>query len=129
MRSSVDRLASLVGTPYADGGKSPETGFDCWGLILYATKLEGRPLPDDIFTWSARGSFMRLYYRSIRLKEGERPSRLDILCFAHGNSLGLVDHLGIGISETDFIHADKKCGSVVCEPIRRHKMKAVLRLT
>lgn len=34
--SALDRSMAVIGHPYVFGGQSPETGFDCSGLIIWA---------------------------------------------------------------------------------------------
>ena len=31
--------ADLIGRPYRKGGESPETGFDCWGLVRHVFRI------------------------------------------------------------------------------------------
>lgn len=120
MRSSVDRLLDLVGHGYTAEGREPDMGFDCIGLVRYAARECGIMLPEDPHSWRHIGRI---------LDKGEAPKRLDVLCFANANSWGLVDHLGIAVDGRDFIHADRRFASVVCEPIARYKIKAFLRFT
>ncbi len=36
----------LIGVPFVDGGRSPDTGLDCWGLALEIYRRAGVALPD-----------------------------------------------------------------------------------
>ena len=120
MLSSGDRLLELVGLPYADNGRDPATGFDCFGLALYATRAEGIDLPDNVLSWRRAGRVIR----------GElRPRRLDWLCFADRNPFGLIDHVGVALNEFEFIHAGRSFGGVVCDRITRYRPKAIIRFT
>ncbi|MBU0517181.1 MAG: C40 family peptidase, partial [Proteobacteria bacterium] len=39
--------ADLLRLPFKDGGRSPEEGFDCWGLVKYVLEAMGRTdVPD-----------------------------------------------------------------------------------
>lgn len=42
----VDLLRSAVGSPYMWGGQSPETGFDCSGLVVWGLREAGWVIGD-----------------------------------------------------------------------------------
>ena len=90
----------LVGTPYRYGGNTPESGFDCSGLIghVYQTRagvapprtvanmqLWGQPVPPD------------------SLRSG------DLVLFAQR---GAANHAGIYVGEGRFVHAPSAGGVV-----------------
>ena len=41
----IESAVALVGTPYRLGGQSPDTGFDCSGLVSYVAAQHGIALP------------------------------------------------------------------------------------
>ena len=41
----VDLALSFVGTPYRYGGSTPESGFDCSGLVVYVMAHEDIAMP------------------------------------------------------------------------------------
>jgi len=95
------RALSLVGTPYRYGGNTPDSGFDCSGLVnyVYADMLDLR-LP--------RSS------RELASVQGPRlaPDRLasgDLVFFGAG---GNVSHVGIYVGEGRFVHAPSTGGTV-----------------
>lgn len=95
------RAISLVGTPYRYGGNTPESGFDCSGLVTYVFRdvLEVR-LP--------RTS------RDLAAVQGPRidPMKLapaDLVFFGSG---GNVTHVGIYVGEGRFVHAPSTGGTV-----------------
>ncbi len=95
------RALSLVGTPYRYGGNTPDSGFDCSGLVNYvfADMLDLR-LP--------RSS------RDLAAVQGPRlePARLasgDLVFFGSG---GNVTHVGIYVGEGRFVHAPSSGGTV-----------------
>ncbi|WP_166751525.1 MULTISPECIES: C40 family peptidase [Xanthomonas] len=95
------RALGLVGTPYRFGGNTPETGFDCSGLVTYVYKdvaavmlprtsrelaaIQGPPIPPE------------------RLATG------DLVFFGAGGS---VTHVGIYVGEGRFVHAPTTGGTV-----------------
>jgi len=44
-QAAIDAAYSVIGTPYAWGGSSPETGFDCSGFTMWARAHAGVSLP------------------------------------------------------------------------------------
>ena len=90
----------LVGTPYRYGGNTPESGFDCSGLIghVYQTRAQvapprtvaklngwGYPVPND------------------RVRSG------DLVLFTQR---GTVSHAGIYVGQGRFVHAPSSGGEV-----------------
>jgi len=95
------RALGLVGTPYRYGGNTPESGFDCSGLVNYVFR--------DMLD-------MRLPRTSRELAglQGPRiaPDRLapaDLVFFGSG---GEVSHVGIYVGEGRFVHAPSTGGTV-----------------
>jgi cell wall-associated NlpC family hydrolase len=96
------RAIALVGTPYRTGGNTPESGFDCSGLVGYIFRdVAGIALP----------------------RTAEEISRIDApdidrdalasgdLVFFHGHGRN-VTHVGIYVGENRFVHAPNKGGTV-----------------
>lgn len=95
------RAISLVGTPYRYGGNSPDTGFDCSGLINYVFR--------DVLDLRLPRST-----RELAAWQGPRidPARLaggDLVFFG---SNGQVTHAGIYVGEGRFVHAPSSGGTV-----------------
>ena len=109
----------LVGLKYSERGRCPEYGFDCYGMALWVYRSVGIPLPEKGVGW-------RRYFDVV--PDGAPIRAGDFLCMT--GLLGLVDHVGVAVSPSDLIHADHKFGSVVREPIRRHRenIKRIARL-
>jgi cell wall-associated NlpC family hydrolase len=92
----------LVGTPYRYGGNSPESGFDCSGLINYVfLHSAGLKLPR---TTAALIDIDAPQVDKDRLYPG------DLVYF---NTLGgRVSHIGIYVGERRFVHAPSSGGTV-----------------
>lgn len=95
------RAIGLVGTPYRYGGNTPESGFDCSGLVAYVYR-------DMLDLRLPRTS------RELSQVQGPRidPRRLapaDLVFF--GNQ-GNVTHVGIYVGEGRFVHAPSTGGTV-----------------
>jgi cell wall-associated NlpC family hydrolase len=95
-----DRAATIaleaVGTPYRWGGSSPESGFDCSGLVYWAYGRLGLELPHSSYALFDRG---RRVPRS-ELRRG------DLLFFS---GLG---HVGVYIGRGRMVHAPQTGGAV-----------------
>lgn len=94
------RALSLVGTPYRYGGNSPESGFDCSGLVAYVYRdVLDRALP-------------RSSADLARVGPDVGPTRLaagDLVVFG---PRGAVNHVGIYVGEGRFVHAPSTGGTV-----------------
>lgn len=95
------RAFSLIGTPYRYGGSSPDTGFDCSGLIHYVYReAAGMSLPRTTSGLNA--------LQSQAPANALRPG--DLVLFAMGGRR--VDHAGIYVGEGRFLHAPSTGGRV-----------------
>jgi cell wall-associated NlpC family hydrolase len=92
---------AFVGIRYKYGGSSPDTGFDCSGLVRYvASQALGLMLPRDSRALSAVGAQVR--------SEDLQPG--DLVFF---NTLRKsFSHVGIYVGDRRFIHAPASGGSV-----------------
>lgn len=93
---------SLVGTPYQYGGNSPDTGFDCSGLIHY------------VFLNSADIQLPRSTRELIDIEAPEiNADQLYPGDLVYFNTLGgRVSHVGIYVGERRFVHAPSSGGTV-----------------
>jgi cell wall-associated NlpC family hydrolase len=117
--AAVVRTArSLVGAPYAWGGDSPATGFDCSGLVWYTYHQNGVALPR--VSWQQFGAGSPVETRD--LLPGD-------LIFHRVETKGKSLHVGIVTDRGTFIHAPSS-GKRVTESIlldtfwRRHYIGA-----
>ena len=96
------RAIGLVGTPYRYGGNTPESGFDCSGLV------------DFVFRDAAGLELPRSTRELIELRAPEihrddlQPG--DLVFFSPGG--GEVSHIGIFVGEGRFVHAPSSGGTV-----------------
>ena len=95
---------SLIGTPYKYGGVSPDTGFDCSGLVQYILSLSSPiTLPRSAAEMFSEGRGHRITLDE--LKAG------DLLFFRIGRSKR-INHVAVYIGEQRFVHAPST-GNVV----------------
>ncbi|HBI83408.1 C40 family peptidase [Orrella sp. NBD-18] len=95
---------SHLGISYRYGGKSPDTGFDCSGLVLYSAQQSlGLKLPPRADEQALLGS----YVSRQDLKVG------DLVFF---NTMGRrYSHVGVYIGDDLFVHSPAKGGVVRVE--------------
>jgi cell wall-associated NlpC family hydrolase len=95
---------SLVGTPYAAGGGSPESGFDCSGLVAYVFARAARArLPRNTFDLANVGAAV-----------GPGELRPGDLVF-YNTQRRPFSHVGIYLGESRFVHAPSTGGAVRIE--------------
>ena len=103
----VVRALSFVGVNYRRGGESPETGFDCSGLVRHVFRESlGLALPRTSRDISRVGETIH--------REALQPG--DLVFFntlRHGFS-----HVGIYLGEHRFVHAPASGGEVRVEDMR-----------
>ena len=101
--TAMQALAYL-GTPYRAGGLSPQTGFDCSGLVAYVYREgAGLMLPRNTFDLSRVG-------RPIE-PSALRPGDLVF----YNTQRREYSHVGIYLGEDRFIHAPSNGGEVRVE--------------
>lgn len=96
-QSLLSRAMTLLGTPYRWGGTSPDSGFDCSGLVSYVFRTAlGIELP-RVSRDMAKITNGRAIADRAALTAG------DLVFF--GRKAGRVDHVGIYVGEGRFLHA------------------------
>jgi len=105
--TAVAEAMKLQGHPYVFGGKSPQEGFDCSGLVVYVFNRQGMKLPRST--------------KSLAQKLPEIPpeKRLpgDLLFF---NTAQPFSHVGIYVGDDNFVHApSSKTGRVMVSSLRQ----------
>jgi hypothetical protein len=102
--AALDEAMKYKGTDYVWGGSSPQTGFDCSGLVQWAYAKQGIEIP-------------RVTDQQILAKNGDNVDRKDLvpgdLVFFRDPS-GYVHHVGISMGGDKFLHAPHT-GDVVKE--------------
>src|SRR5690349_17521985 len=95
------RAIGLVGTPYRYGGNTPQSGFDCSGLVDFVFHdVAGVDLPR---TAQDIGSLDAQHVRRSELDSG------DVLLFGNARR---IDHVGIYVGRGRFVHAPNTGGTV-----------------
>ena len=103
------RAIGLVGTPYRYGGNTPESGFDCSGLVTYVYR-------DMLDLRLPRTS------RELADVQGPRiaPEKLAAADLVFFGSKGNVSHVGIYVGEGRFVHAPSTGGTVRLDRLDGH---------
>jgi len=103
----VFRALAASGVPYRRGGESPETGFDCSGLVAHVYREAfGIQLPHNAMAQSRMGKHITL----AGLEAGD-------LVF-YNTERRPYSHVGIYLGDHRFIHAPKPGSAVRIEDMR-----------
>ena len=102
----------MVGTPYRYGGNTPDTGFDCSGLIgyVYRARVSVAP-PRTVAQLSGWGQPVA----------GEQLRTGDLVVFGKGRA---PHHAGIYVGEGRFVHAPSTGGTVRLDRLNAHYWSA-----
>ena len=100
-RQVADFALQFVGYNYSWGGASPETGFDCSGLVYYTYKQFGYTLNRVACDQAQNG----VHVDPSDLQPG------DILCFYSSSTY--IGHVGIYIGDNKFVHAANSSTGVI----------------
>jgi cell wall-associated NlpC family hydrolase len=104
------RALGLVGTPYRWGGNTPDSGFDCSGLIGYVYRdAAGISLP--------RSTREMIGMRAPNVGKDALQSG-DLIFFAT-NGGSQVSHAGIYVGEGRFVHAPATGGTVKLDSLSK----------
>ena len=115
---SEDWLVDLIRCRYLDNSCNPEDGLDCKGLLVHVYNKLGYPISNDsLMSW-------RSHLEEVPKSEWCNVDRYWGIAFE--NELGVITHVGVAVSKTDFVHACSRFRSVVCEPIARYPMISVM---
>lgn len=99
VQSLLKRALTLMGTPYRWGGNSPDSGFDCSGLVGYVFQTAlGIELPRVSREMAAKSDAELIKNRE-DLKQG------DLVFFG---LKGRVNHVGIYVGEGRFLHSPSR---------------------
>jgi cell wall-associated NlpC family hydrolase len=104
---AVFQALAVAGVPYKRGGDSPETGFDCSGLVAHVYReAYGIQLPHNALAQSRMGKHITLS----GLAAGD-------LVF-YNTERHPYSHVGIYLGDHRFIHAPKPGAAVRVEDMR-----------
>ena len=123
-----DRIKSLIGAEFVDGGRGPD-GYDCFGLVREVYKRYGIILPDyqiacyDVFNVTKEIENNRPNWVKCSLENAPVP------CIAAFRvSAPMVNHVGIYLGDNKFIHTREKAGAVIESldaPAWRHRLEGL----
>lgn len=101
------RAIALVGTPYRWGGNTPESGFDCSGLVDYIYRNAA-----DILLPRTSGEMARMHGHKV--KRMTELASGDLVFFG---GRGGISHVGVYVGKGRFVHAPNSGGTVRLDDI------------
>lgn len=114
-------LAGLIGTPFAYGGRGPDT-FDCYGLVMHLLRTEhGQCIPDvrsaaDQATIAARMAVGVQSWQQVNAAPGT------VVLFRIGR---YISHCGYLLDPLRMVHTWEQSGGVVTERLDAWKQRTV----
>lgn len=97
IRNVLQRALALIGTPYRWGGTSPDSGFDCSGLVAYLFRNTlGIELPRVSREMAKAGQ---------PVSDRNALAAGDLVFFSRRGKV--VDHVGIYLGDGKFVHAPR----------------------
>jgi cell wall-associated NlpC family hydrolase len=118
----LNKIEELVGIQFVDGGRTPEEGFDCWGLVKWIYHMRGIELPNYPIPADNRDAVNdKMIKELVKWEKIEQPKEGDMVLLELAE--GVPNHVGICLRDGDFIHAYGK--SVVIDRLRRWNSRVV----
>jgi cell wall-associated NlpC family hydrolase len=107
--SLVSMARAQVGTKYVRGGQSPQSGFDCSGLVRYVMGIARVNVPRTAAEQAVAGAPVD--------RDTKRLLPGDLLTFGKGKRG--VSHIGIYVGNGRYVHASSVAGHVIESEIER----------
>ena len=108
---------AMIGIPFKYGGRHPEEGLDCYGLVIhFYSTVYGLPVPDvDIYDDSQRHQSAEIHDRLRMQPQWVETKELcdgDVVTFGEGNGSKDAIHCGIYVNGY-VLHTTERAGSVL----------------
>ena len=108
-------LTDLIGTPFANRGRSREEGFDCYGLVKEVFRRYGYEIPeyDMQYNYDDMCRVNELIEGNIHnypWKEIKEPKAPCLIAMRFGSPEGVVNHTAVYIGGGRFIHTRERIG-------------------
>ena len=101
------RAIALVGTPYHWGGNTPESGFDCSGLVDYIYRNAANIL-------LPHSSSAMAGMNGSKVQQMDELASGDLVFFGSGRR---ISHVGVYVGKGRFVHAPNSGGTVRLDDI------------
>ena len=115
-----DRFADLVGAPHVTGGRDPETGLDCYGLVVECYRRKGVEVPHPESGRNLAENAVLVHHHSRFIWNEVEKQDFVAVCF---RIRSLVCHVGFTLPGERFIHTWAGSKSVVIERLSRWEHK------
>lgn len=96
---AMSKLMNQIGKPYRWGGTSPNTGFDCSGLVYYAYK--------DLVKFRIPRTANEMYHLRDAAPVGRNELQNGDLVFFRTQGRGTADHVGVYVGNGKFIQSPR----------------------
>lgn len=103
----------LLRVPFADGGRTPETGFDCWGLVRFLLKRMGHDVPEMPYSSAHNATEVEALIEAERWNRAQEVTDNDVgAVVVIRNAPRQVNHVGLIVEPGRFIHVLTNTGVV-----------------
>ena len=109
-------VSDLIGVPFVDGGRDPDTGLDCWGLFMIVMDRLGTPVPDykiSCFDSTEIGRAARHALATQWKKVYQPAPGVGLVLDIDPAKPGIKQHFGVCVSKDRFIHTLEKTGVIL----------------
>ena len=112
------KLDDLIGVPFANRGRDPETGLDCYGLVMEVYRRYGYDIPEYDMQYHYEdmcrvNELIQGNSQNYPWKEISEPEVPCLMAIRFGSPEGVVNHTAVYIGDDCFIHARERVGVCV----------------
>jgi cell wall-associated NlpC family hydrolase len=114
----------LIGIPFANRGRDPDKGLDCYGLVKVIYNRQGIQLPEYSAEWNNAEKINSLINGARNTGPWEEINAGDIdknvpcvIAIRLAAPPGMVNHTGVYIGNSKFIHTRERAGGVCIDRI------------
>lgn len=110
----------LIGVPFANHGRDPRTGLDCYGVVMEIYKRCGIRLPEYDADWNDCRKISQFISGATASPVWQeiRPEDIDnnvpcVLAIRFGVPKGVINHTAVYVGNGKFLHARDRTGVCV----------------
>lgn len=104
-----------IGVPFVDKGRDPETGLDCWGLIVAVLNDMGITIPDyniSCFDSTKIGDTARSDMEKYLVQANPEQGAI-VLMSTDPDAPKSINHFGVCLDKWQFIHTSSRTGVLI----------------
>ena len=115
------KYADLIGVPFVNQGRNPETGLDCYGLVKEVFRRCGKDIDEywcdaydkEYINRVLRKAVSGASWQEVDYKHGEDIEAPALIALRFNSPPGVVNHTGVYLGHGLFIHTRERVGCCV----------------